>query len=120
MDTAVIIREQMVNEYDQGYGNSYLIFAETYKDGMDALYKMFEGDEEYLEHLLYENHDVWNQFSYKIISSYDEDGNLNPDNAWYALLQAFASKEIGISALKRIAKQYPSWEHNRYEEVKPR
>ena len=102
MNKVVAVPVQLVNEYGTGYGTNWLIFAERPEDA----------DKWIEDHIAYELYDssrsVWEQTHATVTTYYDGGGNASRE-AWWLLLEEFAKKNIGPSALKKIARMSQWW-----------
>ena len=103
MDSQVIpVRVPLINEYGSGYGELWLLFART-PDEIDGwIADNLDGD----DGMPYYERDILDQCRIEPITVYDQHGNLTR-SPWWTLLEQFATKDIGPSILKKIARLMP-------------
>jgi len=100
-EKVVAVEIPLVNEYGSGYGTLWLLFARTREDARAWIRQNLDAPD---GTPYYEGRDVWNQIRVDVIAY--EDDRRSP---WWLLLEQFARKEIGPSALKRIARLADWW-----------
>ena len=103
MDGQVIpVRVPLVNQDGRGYGDLWLLFAQTPVQ-IDAWIADNLDGEDGRPHY---DRDIWDQCRVEPITVYDRCGNLTR-SPWWTLLERFATKDIGPSILKKIARLMP-------------
>lgn len=90
----------LVNDYGSSYGTLWLLFAERPRNADDWVRDNLddEGGRPY-----YQDRDIWDQCHVEVVTYYDREGNASRE-AWWTLLEQFATKDIGPSVLKKIAR----------------
>jgi len=101
----VCVNVPLVNEYGSGYGVHHMIFCTHPSDAEKFIADNLDGED---GTPYWEGRGVWDQETVTVVSYYDDAGNASRE-PWWQLLELFAKKDIGPSALKDIARMSQWW-----------